>query len=125
MRRRLREAGAGGMSFAQVRAELSMEAHNEPNLQPVARGVNGSAAAASGGQRSKRFNSSGGPNSKQVRNALILQAAPLDKVPCGEVTLSACIPQRGRWTVRRDCFEQNDTAFVAVDAEFVVRRGIQ
>ena len=56
---------------------------------------------------------------------LILQAAPLDKVPCGEVALGSCIPQRGCGTVCRDCSEQNDTAFVAVDSEFVLRRGIQ
>jgi hypothetical protein len=79
VRRRLREAGVGGMSFAQVRAELSMEAHNEPNFQPLARGVNSSAAAASGGQRSRNFNSSEGSNSKQIRiNALRKQLQALE-----------------------------------------------
>ena len=85
VRRRLREAGVGGMPFAQVRAELSVEAHSEPNLQlPARHGGNGHAAAAAAntGQRLKTSGSTvnhGGSHSKQVRiNALRKQLQALE-----------------------------------------------
>ena len=74
VRRRLREAGVSGLSFAQVRAELSTEAHSEPSLHLAGRGAGGAHAAASGDyNRSKKFGSTGGAgaSSKQLRiNAL-------------------------------------------------------
>lgn len=79
VRRRLHEAGMGGLSFAQVRAELSMEAHSEPNLLPAARGVNSAPAAAGGNYRSNKSGSAGGASSKQVRiNALRKQLHALE-----------------------------------------------
>jgi len=110
VRRRLREAGVVGLSFAQVRAELSAEVHSEPNLQPAARN-SAAAAAASGNHRFKKSGSAGRSSSKQVRiNALLKELHALettgdeggDSLSEGSGSVQvAPVGARGSWSDRK------------------------